>query len=717
MASMVSRFALASALFSTLCGLPAAVSATTAEARPVAAPPSATTPVVASPAASATHSSLRSPARVTLIPATKIPATQANQDSRNYQGGWAPAAQRPLPADNAVSGAVLQWRRLSDTTGAGFGEITQFLMQNPDWPNEDKLRKQAESAPIDYSLTPNSGIAYFNRFPPLTPGGWLRYAIALDGDNKKGDAQAAARRAWREGVLSATDEARLLSQFPGALTSVDHDARMDRLLLAGQTSAAMRTLPFTSSNKRAVFDARLAMRTRAPDAYAKSSAVDGFARNDPGYIVDRATWLRGTGNALGARNLLSQGRALTSRPSDPEEWYETLLVNARGAVSEGQYRVAYDIASQVDDAFDPGTLVREQSAGVRDDYTSLVWLAGSTAMRQLNRPRDAAIMFRKYAEAARSPMTQSKGYYWAGRAAQQAGQASEAQNYYQTAAQHFDQFYGQLALERLGRPQPRPAPPATASFSGAERNAFQNRSVVRAARILGQQGDWKTQSLFVRAIANFAKSDADHYFAARLAEEIARPDLSVMVGRSARLNGLNDFTPTAFPTVNVPPTETDQWTMIHAIARQESQFDKRIISRAGATGLMQLMPGTARETAGKLGMGYGYDQLYDPTYNIMLGSTYFRGLMNQFGSYPLAVAAYNAGPGNVRKWLRNNGDPRSGSISILDWIEAIPLSETRGYVHHVLENAVVYDTINPNPKYRHERNPLSFYLGKANNPG
>ncbi len=689
MASMVSRFALGFSLFASLLA-PAAV----------AAKPDASTPVNVP----------RSPAPVPLpSPEPKV--------AQQYQNSWAPLSQRTLPVDASVSTSVMQWRRLSDTTGASFGELVQFLLQNPDWPNEDKLRKQAESAPIDYSLTPNTAIAYFNRFPPLTAGGWLRYAVALAGDNKAVEAQAAARRAWREGVLSATDEARLLGQFPGALTPVDHDARMDRLLLGGQTMAAARQLPYTSSNKRPVFDARLAMRTRAPDAAAKASIVDGIARNDPGYIVDRATWLRATGDSQGARNLLARDRQLTTRPADPEEWYETLLVNARGAAGDAQFIMAFNIASQVDDAFEPGTVIREQSAGVRDDYTSLVWLAGMTAMKQLGRPHEAESLFRKYAEAARSPQIQSKGYYWAGRAATQAGHADHAQGYYQQAAQHFDQFYGQLALERLGQPQPKPKPPATVSFSGAERDSFQNRSVVRAARVLGQQGDWKTQSLFVRAIANFARSDADHYFAAQLANEIARPDLSVMVGRSARMNGLNDYTPASFPSVTVPPTERDQWTMIHAIARQESQFDKRIISHAGATGLMQLMPGTARETAGKLGMGYSYDQLYDPNFNILLGSTYFRGLMNQFGSYPLAVAAYNAGPGNVRKWLRNNGDPRAGEIAILDWIEAIPLSETRGYVQRVLENAVVYDTINPDPKYRHERNPLSFYLGKSNKPG
>jgi soluble lytic murein transglycosylase len=151
--------------------------------------------------------------------------------------------------------------------------------------------------------------------------------------------------------------------------------------------------------------------------------------------------------------------------------------------------------------------------------------------------------------------------------------------------------------------------------------------------------------------------------------------------------------------------------MIHAIARQESQFDRKIVSRAGARGLMQLMPGTARETAGFIGIGYSPSMLDDPQYNIQLGSWYFGRLMDRYqGSYPLAVAAYNAGPGNVNKWLAANGDPRATG-DILGWIEAIPLSETRGYVQRVLENAVVYDLLNPKGG-QPRRNPLSTYLGK-----
>ena len=113
--------------------------------------------------------------------------------------------------------------------------------------------------------------------------------------------------------------------------------------------------------------------------------------------------------------------------------------------------------------------------------------------------------------------------------------------------------------------------------------------------------------------------------------------------------------------------------------------------------MMQLMPGTAREEAGKIGVGYDLGRLTsDPSYNVMLGSSYFRRMVDHWdGNYVLAVASYNAGAGNVRKWVRNYGDPRSPGVDTLRWIEQIPFAETKGYVQRVMENSVVYDRLNP----------------------
>lgn len=632
------------------------------------------------------------------------------------QMGLASASGSP-PATSSVGDAVMEWRRLTANTGASFDQLSRFLMANKGWPDGDKMRTRAEKSISLDSFDPARTLAYFQAYPPQTASGHLRYAMALNASGRRADANAAVRRAWTSGTLDDYETSRALSLFPGAITPEDHDARMDRLLWSGVTAAASRQLAFTSPDRRAVFAARLAMRNASVDAAFQASAVESanpsLIRSDAGYITDKATWLRKAGRVGEARALLAAPRSLAKAPTDPEEWIETLLTNARQASEGGDKLTAYNIARQLDDSFPPGTVIRETPLGVRDDYTSLAWLAGQLAYRDLRRPAEAVRLYRAYGEAARSAQTRTKGFYWAGRAALAAGDRATADAHFNDAAQHYDQFYGQLSLERLNRPQPRPTQNPTIQVGSDEKRAFEDDRLVRAARALGEIGAWREQSLFLRALAQKATSPADHVLAGQLASQIGRPDLGVMIGRSAQANSLDAVEVSGFPTVRVPAGHESNWTFIHAITRQESQFDRQAISHAGARGMMQLMPGTAREVAGKLGMSYDAGSLTtDTNYNMMLGSTYFQQMLRYFGgSYPLAVAAYNAGPGNVNKWLRANGDPRGGGIEMVDWIEAIPIFETRNYVQRVLENAVVYETLK-NDGRGVQQAPLSFYLGK-----
>ncbi|WP_411197615.1 lytic transglycosylase domain-containing protein [Sphingomonas sp. C3-2] len=657
-----------------------------------------------------------------MFSSTTAMAQSLTADQRAYyraQLSGAIGGVSPPSRTDPTGEGLISWRRLRQSDNYSFSEYARFLMAYPGWPGETAMRKTAERRIDPIASSPQEVIRYFEKMPALTTTGEARNAVALAALGRSDAARAAARRAWTGGSLSPDDEGRLLSLFSSALTPADHDQRMEKLLWDGATNSVVRQLPLTSPAKRSFYEARVAMQTRAPDAAAKAAIVDSQYRNDPGYIVERAGWLRNTSQAQAARALLAAPRNLTKTPLDAEEWFETLLTNARGAANDRQWSLAYQIASRVDDAYAPGTDVRDRSLGERDDYTSLVWLAGTIAFEQLGRPADAIEMFRRYATAARSPQTQSKGYYWAGRAAQAAGRSADATRYFTEAGGFADQFYGQLARERLNLPIPAPDGKLQTAPSTADRSTFFNRGAVRAARFLGQIDNWQDQTQFLRTIANDAKSDVDHHFAMELATELRRPDLAVMVGRSARLNGHNDYVRAGFPVISVPSGHEDNFTMIHAITRQESQFDRQAVSHAGARGLMQLMPGTARETAGKLGMSYDVTALTaDPMYNVRLGSTYFRRMLSYYGgSYPLAVAAYNAGPGNVNKWLAANGDPRTAGVDVVSWVEKIPFFETKNYVHRVLENAVVYDAMNPDrARSRGARTPISWYLGK-NTPG
>ncbi|APL95417.1 lytic transglycosylase domain-containing protein [Sphingobium indicum] len=629
---------------------------------------------------------------------------------------WQQAQSRiGVASDPSISGTISQWRALQQSDGLGSSTYMSFIMANPGWPGEDRMRRLAETGINPNSYDPGQVVAFFARFPPRTATGNARHALALMQQGRMGEARIAARNAWIGGTLSPDDEARLLSLFGSGWTSAEHDLRADALLWKGDLFGAQRMLAYVSPARRPVYEARIAFRQKAPDAAMKMQLAEAVGATDAGFVADKAAWLLNTGNWIAGRQYLANRPALTFRPGDAEKWYEVLLTQARAAANDSQWSFAYGIASKLDDAYLPGTDVSTRPIGERDDYTSLAWLAGSTAFYNLGKPLDAMEMFRRYATAAKSPQTQSKGFYWAGRAALQAGDAASANSYFARAGAFPDQFYGQLALERLGRPIPAPAAvERPVEISASERAAFANRSVVRAVKALGQMGYWEDQSKFARAIANNADSDADHYLAVELAQSIGRPDMGVMVGRRAVSSGLTGYGTSAFPRVPVPSEAQYNWTMVHAIARQESQFDRQIVSHAGARGLMQLMPGTAREQAGKLGMSYDPSSLNDPSYNIMLGSSYFQRMLDYYGgSYPLAVAAYNAGPGNVNRWISANGDPRLPGADILRWIEQIPLFETRNYVQRVLENAVVYEAMNPGrARFRGTTTPLSKYLGK-----
>lgn len=609
--------------------------------------------------------------------------------------------------------AVSRWQMLAASNVYTFTDYSSFILSYRGFPEEEKLRRSAEAALDRQSADASSVVAYFDRVPPLTNPARAQYALALKALGRP-EADAMARAAWRGGAMSEAAEAAILAGWGATFTPDDEDARMDALLWAGNPSPAARQTARVSAARRGLFAARQATLIGLdPYSAAEGTSID-VLNADPGFIWSRARQLRRQGNGAAAQALIANRPLLARPPLNREKWVDELLANARGAAAVGDARTAYRIAAGIDDAFARGEDVSQAAYDLRDDYTSLMWLGGQQALRQLNNGADAAPLFWRYGSAARTPGTRSKGFYWAGLAAAQGGQANDAQRYFEMAAAYADQFYGLLALERLGRPVPRFAADADVQPTPQERAAFNASLLTQAVREAARDADWRTTVRFFREISNQQQTKSQHVLVAQLARELGRRDLGVIVGQAAAARGYLDFQHIAFPVIPVPPGYEHAWTMIHAIARQESQFSQNAVSHAGARGLMQLMPATANEQAGKLGLSYSTSALIDDAgYNLQVGGAYFQRLLNYFnGSYPLAVAAYNAGAGNVNKWLRANGDPRAGGIGWIDWIERIPLSETRNYVQRVMENAVVYEAMYPDKASYTGPNPLSHFLGK-----
>ena len=613
----------------------------------------------------------------------------------------------------AMMNAVERWKLLSSSNRFGFSDYSTFVLSYPGFPDEEKLRRYAELSLEREAADANRLVAYFDSKPPLTNLGRAQYALALMQLGRP-EARETARAAWRGGPMTDSAESALRSAWGSSFTLDDHDARMDALLWAGATEQASRQLAWVSPARKGIDTARLAA-MQGGDPFASLSGVSSEQLNsDPGFVFQRVRQLRKAGQGPAARALLANRPLLIRQPLDREKWVEELLINARAAASAGDARSAMRIAAGIDDAFSPGEDVSKATYGLRDDYTSLMWLGGTQAWFNLGDGASAAPLFWRYGAAARTPGTRSKGFYWAGKAAARAGLQADARHYFEMAAQYGDQFYGLLALERLGRPVPKYATDATTQIPAEERSRFYSRPLTQAVREVARNGDWRTTVRFFKEIAEQQQSEAQHMMVAQLARDLGRRDLGVIVGQAAAARGYLDFQHIAFPLIPVPQGYETKWTMIHAISRQESQFAQNAVSHAGARGLMQLMPGTANEQAGKLGLSYDASALTeDAGYNIRLGSGYFQRMLDYYGgSWPLAVAAYNAGPGNVNKWLRANGDPRNGGIDWIEWMERIPLSETRNYVQRVLENAVVYEAMNPQYASYRGANPMSYFIGK-----
>jgi len=593
---------------------------------------------------------------------------------------------------SAASAAIARWEELQANDQYGFADYAGFVLAYPSYPRSDILRRRAEAA-LDNEAPPQAELLrFFESNPPLTNPARARYALALAAEQRP-EALAEARRAWRGGTMSDPVELYLAGLYGAEFTPEDHAARMDALLWQGKADAAARQVMNLAQADRPMALARLSL-LRGARPESAGLLVPGGAERDPGYVFSLVKFLRTSGQSYEAARVFASRPDFARPARDPEAFVTELLALAKDSGA----RDAARIAARTDDLFAPGTDVSRTSFGLRDRYTDLMWLGGTRALWDLGDGAAAAPLFQRYGDAARTPLTKAKGYFWAGRAARRAGNDAEATRYFAMAARWPDYYYGQLALAALGRPMPGFAGLVQPAMDARTRAEFESRPLVKAIRALAVgRRDWRTERRFFEALGDEADSPDEMLMAAMLANEVGLDEMAVVLGMKAGENGLTGFERIGFPVISTPPSVND-WVMVHAISRQESEFDRTRVSHAGARGVMQLMPGTAREQAGKLGMNYmAADLIGSPHYNIQLGDAYFARMMNYYGgAYPLAVGAYNAGPGRVNEWLRLNGDPRRGEIDWVTWVEKIPANfETRYYIMRVIGNAVTYSHMYP----------------------
>ena len=587
---------------------------------------------------------------------------------------WAAARRHAAQGTNPLLDKALRWYEMRRAgTEASFFEIADFLRANPNWPSRSLLRRRAEEA-IPAEMDPAAVVAWFVDFPPVGTDGKVALAEAQFRLGRSEVAVALLRETWREDAFGSRQEKDFVKAYGKYLRESDHVARLERLLWAGEEGAARRAMLHVGEDRRRLARARLSLRTMGWGVDRNIERVPQELQSDPGLIYERARWRRRKGRMEEARALLFD---LPDTVPRPDLWWAERHVLIRDALAAGHISVAYRLAKdhrQVD------------GAGLAEAE----WLAGWISLRFLGDQGIAFEHFKRMYESVSTPVSRARGAYWMGRAQEAAGNSESAIEAYRTAAQFKTAFYGQLAGHKLGAADGT-ALPTGPTIDAQARARFEARELTQLTRLLAAVDAEGLVDRFVAALAQGGEEDASPVLAATLAHEIGRADLAVRVARNARREGaiLIDL---GYPVLKLPSGAGPEPALVHSMIRQESAFDPEAVSRAGARGMMQLMPATAKNMSKQEGLRYSRRRLTsDPDYNIRLGRGYLAEMIGDFGgSYVLAVAAYNAGPGRVRQWIGKFGDPRDGAVDTIDWIETIPFSETRNYVQRVLEALQIY---------------------------
>jgi peptidoglycan lytic transglycosylase len=590
-------------------------------------------------------------------------------------GNWNEAYTDAAATKDPLASKILHWLDY-DRPGApgSFADIAAFISANPDWPGQAALRARAEEALV--AEPDKVAAAWFKNHPPASAVGKVRAAELLLDSGDAAGGTAALRAAWIAGDLSPGDEKNFLAKHGDAIRPQDDRDRLDRLLWQHKDTAASRMLPRVSPDYRTLAEARLALASGAPDANTLLARVPPQLRANPGLLYEEVRWLQRKDMTNAAAQILL---AHPGDPVHPARWAAQRQIVARELLAAGDFQQA-------------DRVVEQHGAVDGASYADGEFLLGFIALRYMNNPAVAFVDFSRILSRADSAYAKARAGYWGGRAAAAEGKSSLATKWYAAGAEYMATFYGQLAAHQLGDdapPHPVPEPVPSAKVSAK----FDADELVRADRIFFALGDGRDSKFFLLHLANSATSPAEFAMLADLAQQNGRIDLAIAVAKRAIAAG-TPLMMHGYPTIALPSggaTEPER-ALLYAIVRQESGFATDAVSRSGALGLMQLMPATANYIALKVQLPFSLAALTtDGPYNIRLGRAYLERLLQDFGgSYALAIAAYNAGPNRVRRWLKDYGDPRGTSIGMVDWIELIPITETRIYVQRVLEYLQVY---------------------------
>lgn len=579
--------------------------------------------------------------------------------------------------ENPTARKLIRWA-LIDTAGAqlSLAELESSITDFADWPRGDSRQNDLERAMDRAGVNSSHVLTLYASREPQTMEGAMALASALESNGQSDEARTLIRRWWREQSFELAVQERALGRYGRWLTQADHDARLDMLLLGPQGPAARAMIALASPDHRALANARMALRGGTGDIEGTIASVPASLMNHPGLAIERVRLLRQRNRGFEAYALLAQ---LPPAPSHSEG--QNLLWTERrnfflDALQARNWQGAYD--AMAGHGFPSG-----------ERRVDAEFFAGWVALTKLNDPVRAGRHFEALRQSSTTPITQGRAHYWLGRVADAQQNAALAQRHYEEGARHIQSFYGQLSAERAGirtiTLPPEPAPTA------ADVARFEGRETIQAARILAEMGEMSLFRVFVLHIDDWLPGPEELALLMDMARGYNETFTAMMVGRAASQRGYL-IPERAYPIRTPQPVSgAAPVAFTLAITRQESSFDPRARSHADARGMMQFLPSTAQGVARRMGLPYSAEMLWDPEYNMQLGSYHLGELMSQNGgSYLLAAVGYNAGPARSPQWVSRCGDPRAAQTDPIDFIECVPFTETRNYMMRVMENMQVY---------------------------
>lgn len=597
------------------------------------------------------------------------------------RGDWLGAKGLAENTRGDIGKRLIQWRYVLDkNSGASFAEIDAFLRANPDWPMRDTIVARAELA-MDPTAAPAAIVGWFGERTPLTGIGMIRLGDALIAVGRTAQGTDWVRRGWVSGMFRPDQELAIVQKDGGLLTPDVDRARLSNLITNDEIPAAQREMSRVADDVQALARARIAFRSGRGAGETAAGNLPASVANDADLIYDRARAARKANDNAAAAAFFARPGIKPFIAAHASKWWGDANLAIRALIQSNSCTAAHAIAAET--GLTSGT-----------EFSESEFLAGWVALRCMKNPAMALPHFQRLEAGVGRPISKSRARYWQGRAWEAKGDTARAVAAYRAAAQYPDTFYGQMALARIDA-SPVVHLNETAADANSAADATEADDMTKAIRVLGDLGQENILRLFALRAYELHPEAARAKYLMQMLTNMGFREIAVRVAKSASYAGAT-FQDYLYPVIPVPsyvgPGTAPETAFVLGLIRQETEFDPDAVSGAGARGIMQMMLASAQLAASQAGLPYRPNDLTaDPSYNMQLGMTEFAGDLRSWnGSYVLAIAAYNAGPGNARKWIAAMGDPRTPGVDIIDWVELIPFNETRNYVQRVLENTQVY---------------------------